>query len=76
VAFSRVLDTTEVLVALNLDDKPRNDFILMDSALTAAGAVVTDLISGTSATVAASADGRAFIQAPLEARTLAIFKQK
>jgi len=34
LAYSRILDTTEILVALNLDTGPRNDFITVDAGLT------------------------------------------
>ncbi len=43
LAFSRVLDTEEVLLALNLDAAEREDFVLIDGTLHALGDTLVDL---------------------------------
>jgi glycosidase len=76
LAFSRVLDTTEVLIVMNLEDKPRNDHVVMDSAITSDGTILTDLLSGRNFTAKSTPDGNTAVQLPLEARAMAILKMK
>ncbi len=45
LAYSRILDDTEILVAMNLDSSRRSDYITLDSKLTPAGEMLEDLIS-------------------------------
>lgn len=75
LAFSRVLDTTEILVALNLDENNRDDRVLVDAKLTAAGSTMVDLLNGGKYTVEPTKDGHAFVRLPLKGRTMAILKK-
>ena len=75
LAFSRILDTDEVLVALNLDQRPRQDLITVDRNLTPPGTVITDLLRETTAFPVEEASGRAFVRLPLEGHQMAILKR-
>lgn len=45
LAYSRILDDTEILIALNLDEQPRNDYLTVDASINPIGAAMTDLLS-------------------------------
>lgn len=45
LAYSRILDDTEILIALNLDEQPRNDFVTVDASLNPIGSTMADLLS-------------------------------
>lgn len=75
LAYSRVLDTEEVLVALNLSNEPRSDYITVDVILSAPGVRMRNLLSpDISYEVKQTAEGRAYIQLPLRAHGIAILK--
>ncbi len=74
LAFSRILDSEEVLVCLNLDDRPRNDFVTVDGNLSAPGRVMRDLLRpDRTFPVQASGNG-ACVQVVLEPHQVAILK--
>jgi glycosidase len=75
LAYSRILDTDEVLVAMNLDTVPRQDCIAVDRNLTSPGSVMADLLNaGALRTVEETSYGRAFVRVPLQAHQMAILK--
>ena len=74
LAYSRILDSEEVLVALNLDDQPRADFITVDYHLSAPGRRMTDLLRGGPPLPVQARGGRACVQVDLEAHGIAILK--
>jgi glycosidase len=74
LAFSRVLDTDEVLIAINLDQKPRNDYVLVDSRLSSAGHPVKDLLAGTTPLKIQDCGSKAAIRVPLQGREIRILK--
>jgi glycosidase len=76
LAFSRVLDADEVVVAFNLDTVARSDFVLVDPALSATGQVMTDLLGGRKFTVEQRKPGLFAVRVPLEARQMAILKRQ
>jgi len=76
LAFSRVLDTTELLIALNLDANDRNDCILVDAKLTPAGSMMKNLLGNETFEVKATNDGHAYVCIPLKGRTMAILKKE
>ncbi|UCF90492.1 MAG: hypothetical protein JSW39_19645 [Desulfobacterales bacterium] len=43
LAYARILDTTEILVAMNLGPEPKNDCITVDSDFTPTGQNMVDL---------------------------------
>jgi glycosidase len=73
LAYSRVLDTSEVVVAVNLSTDDRNDGVLVDADLTPPGTQMTDQLgSGLTVKVERAANGIAFVRLPLKGRTMAI----
>jgi glycosidase len=77
LAFSRILDTSEVLVALNLDASQRQDCIMVDRNLTPPGSEMVELVNGGPLrTVEEAAYGRAFVCVPLQGHQMAILKRK
>jgi glycosidase len=75
LAFSRVLDTTEILVALNLETTPRNDYVIVDARLTPPGRPVMDLLNASARyEVTDVGNGLARVQIPLGPRQIAILK--
>jgi glycosidase len=74
MAFSRVLDTEEVLICLNLDPEPRNDWIEVDANLSPPGSAMTDLISGGEPHPVKQVGKIAAVQVRLEGRRFAILK--
>ncbi len=76
LAYSRILDTDEVLVVLNLDASARQDCITVDRNLTPPGSEMTDLLSnGTNFTVNET-QGRAYVKVSLQGHQMAILKIK
>lgn len=75
LAFSRILDTDELLVALNLQASPRLDCVTVDRNLTPPGSAMVNLLNGSTATVSES-NGRAYVRVPLQGHELAILKRK
>ncbi len=73
LAYSRILDTEEILVVLNLDADARNDYITLDRNLTPPGTVLTDLLQPQHQFVVEDCGGRSAVRAPLEGHSIAIF---
>lgn len=77
LAFSRVLDTEEVLVAMNLDTVDHRDFVLVDPLLSPVGSRMIDLLNGGDPHTVGDVPGHgAAIQLPLAARSIAILKKQ
>ena len=76
LAFSRILDTEEVLVALNLDAAPRQDAINVDINLTPSGSSMIDLLNGGPAIEVEDSNRRAYVRVPLKAHQMAILKRQ
>jgi glycosidase len=74
LAYSRILDDAEILMALNLDAAPRSDFVTVDRNLTPAGREMTNLLDKKRRVEVASADGRSAVEVPLEGHEMAMLK--
>lgn len=75
LAYSRILDSEEVLVALNLDAAPHNDYITVDRNLSPPGRTMRDLLRPDQGVcVESGPDGRAAVRVPLPAHGVAILK--
>ncbi len=75
LAYSRILDDVEVLVALNLDAAPREDYVTVDFNLHAPGARLTNLLEpGTRLAVEGCGNRRA-VRVPLPGHGMAILRQ-
>ncbi len=74
LAWSRILDDTEIIVAMNLSDRRRDDWITVDSALTPPGSRLNDLL-GPGAPIPVTAIGqRAAVKVSLGPHEPAILK--
>lgn len=74
LAFSRILDTEERTVALNLSTAPRDDRVAVDGRLTPPGTKVLDRLRGTVSTVEVESHaGRACVRAALPPHGIAIY---
>ena len=77
LAYSRVLDTEEVLVAINLSQHERNDFITVDRNLSGVSGHMRNLLSGRRQQYNIQhADGRSSVQVRLPPHSMAILVSK
>lgn len=76
LALSRILDTEEILVAMNLDASPRHDYITVDRNLTPPDCQMKDLLNGGPSITVKGISGRAYVQVLLQAHQMAILKRE
>ncbi|MBI5043030.1 MAG: alpha-amylase [Nitrospirae bacterium] len=74
LAYSRILDDTEILIVMNLDSNPRNDFITVDSNLTPAGKNLVNLLKPGSIHTVHKSGRRNAVRAGLSPHEIAILK--
>lgn len=74
LAYSRVLADDEMIMALNLTDKPRQDWVLLDGKMTPPGGVFIDLLNPRELPMKDLEGGCSCIQIPLEPFQMAILK--
>jgi glycosidase len=74
LAYSRILDTEEVLVCLNLQDQPRSDHITVDRRLSPPGCAMQNLLDPQQVAQVHATDGRAHVQVSLPPHGMAIMK--
>jgi glycosidase len=74
LAYSRILDTTEILVALNLDMNPRNDFITVDARLTPVQHRMVNLLDPSQDFLVEQKGKRHAVRATLGGYELGIYK--
>jgi glycosidase len=75
LAFSRIVYGTEVLVAYNVSDQPRNDSIIVDASLHKAGDAMSFLFGGPGGVpVQQSPDGTAFVTLQLAPQQFVVLK--
>jgi hypothetical protein len=75
LAWSRILDTEELLVAMNLTAEPRSDCVTVDRKLSARGQTMRDLLEpARRVTVEETPNGRAFVRLTLPPHGFAIMK--
>jgi glycosidase len=75
LAYSRILDTSEVVVALNLDSHPRNDWVTVDVHLSPAGGKMIDLLSPGRRVAVEQKGPRCVVRVALDGHEMAILKQ-
>lgn len=73
LAYSRVLDSTEIVVALNLEQTSRNDWITVDLNLSPPGTEMVNLIDPSMKVCVERRGLRAAIKAPLKGHQIAVF---
>lgn len=76
LAYSRILDTTEVLVAMNLEASPRSDFVTVDLNLTGEGARMENLLAPGQLLTVERKGQRHAVQVPLGAHDMMILKAR
>jgi glycosidase len=78
LALSRVLDATEILVAMNLTTAGRQDCVLTDSHVNPAGSILVDLLRPQGATyhVEGNEKSKAYVRIPLEGRQIVILRRR
>ncbi len=74
LAFSRILDTDEVIVAINLDSAPRQDCITVDINLTPPGSKLINILAGGKSLAVKESSGRAYVRVPLQGHKMAILR--
>ncbi|NIQ38776.1 MAG: alpha-amylase [Proteobacteria bacterium] len=74
LAYSRILDTTEILVAMNLDSIPRNDFVTVDVNLNSPKQKLINLLKPDKHVVVNQRGARHVVRVPLDGHEMAIFK--
>jgi len=74
LAWSRILDTEEVLVVLNLDNQPHSEHITVDYKLSSPGNTMRDLLSSHGQYKVEQTDHRAHVKVDLPAHGVAILK--
>jgi glycosidase len=75
LAYSRILDTEELLVALNLDASPRNDFVTVDFRLCPTGARLVNLLDPGMEVEVERRGLRSVVRVPLAGHKMAILKR-
>ncbi|MGE5218905.1 MAG: alpha-amylase family glycosyl hydrolase [Chloroflexota bacterium] len=76
LAYSRILDDSEILVALNLDAAPRRDFVTVDANLSPAVSQLTNLLDPKAHFDVEACAGRSAVRVPLGAHGMAILRQQ
>ena len=74
LAYSRILDDTEILIAMNLDSTPRNDFVTVDSNLSSAGEKMINLLEPETITPIVMAGERHVVRISLRSHEMAVLK--
>jgi len=74
LAYSRILDTTEILITLNLDANPRNDFVTVDAQLTPAGMKMVNLLDPAKQLEVEKHGQRHAVRVPLDSHEIGIYR--
>jgi len=64
----------EILIVLNLDLQPREEFITVDAALNPEGSVMTDLLDPGRQVQVKNRNGRHFVGIPVKGHNMMILK--
>jgi hypothetical protein len=70
-----LLDSTEILVAMNLDSEPRNDFVTVDADLCAAGQKLVNLLAPEQQVTVEQRGQRCAVRVPLDGHEMVILKR-
>ena len=74
LAYSRILDSTEILVAMNLDTNPRTDFVTVDANLSPAGQKLVNLLAPEQQVTVEQRGQRHAVRVSLDGHTMVILK--
>lgn len=75
LAYSRILDDSEILIALNLDAAPRADYITVDASLSAVGAQLKNLLDPRAQFSVEARGNRNAVKLPLASHGVAILRK-
>lgn len=76
LAYSRILDDSEILITLNLSTTSRNDMITVDGNLNPFGSSMVDLVHPENIVPIEAKNGRHTIRPVLKAHSIALWKLK
>ena len=76
LAYSRILDECEILICLNLDADPRNDYVTLDAGLNPAGSLVEDLLEPGWITTVEERIGRHVVRIILPGHGIRILRRR
>ncbi len=76
LAYSRILDTTEILITLNLDSEPRDDYIVVDGNLNNVGDRMVDLLDMEKEFFVEHSGSKKIVKVPLDAHGISILKKE
>lgn len=76
LAYSRILDESEILVCLNLDSQPRKDYVTLDAGLHPVGTLLEDLLDPGWITAVEERSGRHAVQVKILGHTMRILRKK
>ncbi|MCI0455307.1 MAG: alpha-amylase [Candidatus Dadabacteria bacterium] len=74
LAYSRILDSTEILVAMNLDTNPRNDLVTVDIDLSPVGHKMVNLLNPEKKVTIEQRGQRHAVRIPLTSHEMFILK--
>jgi len=72
LAYSRILDETEIVVAMNLDAAPKRDFVTVDAHLNPVGQLMVNLLDPEETVTVEQRGARHAVQVPLDSHAMAI----
>jgi len=75
LAYSRILDEFEILIALNLDATPRSDYVTLDAGLNPVGNRLQDLLEPDWSAVTKERSGRHVVQVEIPGHGLRILRK-
>jgi glycosidase len=74
MAYARILDTTELLMVLNVQDRPLTQYVSVDRSLTPAGTLLTDLLEPEVSVLVEERGGHAAAKVNVPGYGVRIFK--
>lgn len=74
LAYSRILDTTEILVAMNLDVHSRNDFVTVDAHLSPVGQKLVNLLDPEKQVTVEQRGPRHAVRVPLDGHEMVMLR--
>jgi glycosidase len=76
LAWSRILDTSEVLVAMNLSASSRSDYVTVDANLSPEGSEMTNLLDGAASYRVEKRAGRSAVRVELKGHEMAMLRRR
>lgn len=75
LAYSRILDSAEILIAMNLDTSFRNDFVTVDANLSPSGVKMVNLLGPEKQVTIKVTGSRHAVRIPLDGHEMVILKR-